>query len=167
MMQKFQKSRAVFLDRDGVINRETGGYVYKPEEFELNEGLFEALKLFRDRGFILIIITNQGGIGQNLYTHKHVEKLNEILKIEFSAKEIEIAGIYYCPHHPVSGKCLCRKPQSLLIEKAIARFNIDPSLSFMIGDNERDIKAAEKAGVKGVLIKANDSLMKYEDKIRI
>jgi D-glycero-D-manno-heptose 1,7-bisphosphate phosphatase len=163
MIRETKKLKAVFLDRDGVINRETGGYVFSPEEFQLNEGLFEALRIFRDRGYILIIITNQGGIGQNLYTHKHVEKLNEILKMKLTAHGIEIAEIYYCPHHPVSGKCLCRKPESLLIEKALARFNIDPSLSFMIGDNERDIKAAEKAGVKGVLIKANDSLIDYAD----
>jgi D-glycero-D-manno-heptose 1,7-bisphosphate phosphatase len=167
MMQKSKKYRAVFLDRDGVINREKGEYVYNPEEFELNEGLFEALKIFRDRGYILVIITNQGGIGQKIYTHKHVERLNEILKLKLSAQGIEIAEIYYCPHHPVSGRCLCRKPGSLMIEKAVARFNIDPSNSFMIGDNERDIKAAEKAGVKGILIKANDSLMKYEDIVRI
>jgi D-glycero-D-manno-heptose 1,7-bisphosphate phosphatase len=163
MMHKFKKSRAVFLDRDGVINRETGEYVYTPEAFEFNEGLFQALKILRDRGFILVVITNQGGIGQKLYTHKHVETINELLRTKLLAQGIEITEVYYCPHHPVSGNCLCRKPGSLMIEKAIARFNIDPSLSFMIGDNERDIKAAEKAGVKGVLIKANDSLMNYEN----
>lgn len=165
MMNIPDRQRAVFLDRDGVINREKGKYIYKPEEFEINEGVFEALEILQARGFLLIVITNQGGIGLKLYTHADVDKLNLMLTNILSQREINITEIYYCPHHPESGNCLCRKPGSLLIEKALARFNIDPSGSYMIGDKERDIVAAEKAGVKGVLINANDSLLKYMENI--
>ena len=165
MMYSSDKQRAVFLDRDGVINREKGKYIYEPEEFQLNEGLLEALEILKGRGFLFIVITNQGGIGLNLYTHDDVNKLNVMLTNILSAGGIELAEIYYCPHHPKSGNCLCRKPDSLLIEKALARFNLDPSGSYMIGDKARDIEAAEKAGVRGVLINANDSLLKYVENI--
>ena len=165
MMNSLNRQRAVFLDRDGVINFEKGKYTYEPEEFQINEGLFEALEILKKRGFLFIVITNQGGIGLNLYTHAHVNKLNLMLTNILSAKGIELTEIYYCPHHPKSGNCLCRKPDSLLIEKALARFNLDPSGSYMIGDKERDIEAAEKAGIRGVLINSNDSLLKYIENI--
>jgi D-glycero-D-manno-heptose 1,7-bisphosphate phosphatase len=71
---------------------------------------------------------------------------------------IAVADIYYCPHHPDTGKCLCRKPDSLLIEKVMARFNLSPDSSYFIGDSERDIQAAEKAGIKGILISENADL---------
>ncbi|MFO7923237.1 MAG: HAD family hydrolase [Bacteroidales bacterium] len=160
-----QKNKAVFLDRDGVINREKGDYVYKPEEFVINRGVLKALKKLRKDGFLLIVITNQSGIAQGRYSHNQVEKLHEILREQLSAHNIELTEIYYCPHHPSAGKCLCRKPGSLMIEKAVARFNIDPALSFMIGDRERDIEAAAGTGVKGILINTNESLLNYIDKI--
>jgi D-glycero-D-manno-heptose 1,7-bisphosphate phosphatase len=160
-----KRNKAVFLDRDGVINFEMGDYVYEPENFRLNDGLYEALEKFRDRGYILIVITNQAGIALQRYTHAHVEKLHDILKESLSARGIEIADIYYCPHHPSEGKCLCRKPESLMIEKAIARFNIDPSRSIMIGDREKDMEAASGAGVRGFRITPNESLMNYLDVI--
>jgi D-glycero-D-manno-heptose 1,7-bisphosphate phosphatase len=159
------KQKAVFLDRDGVINREKGFYIYKPEDFEINEGLIESLKILTESGFIFLVITNQSGIGQNIYTRDHVDKIHGMLQSHLSEHGIELAGIYYCPHHPSSGNCLCRKPGSLLIEKALARFNIDPSLSFMIGDKERDMEAAEKAGVKGILVRANEPLVDHAKKI--
>ena len=160
-----KKNKAVFLDRDGVINREKGDFVYEPEEFEINTGVFETLKLFTERGFILVVITNQSGIAQGRYSHAHVNRLHSMLKEQLSRHGIDLAEIYYCPHHPSAGKCLCRKPGTIMLEKAIARFNIDPSLSYMIGDRERDTEAAAKAGLKGILINANDSLIKYADAI--
>lgn len=157
--------KAVFLDRDGVINREKGSYIFEPGEFDINAGVTEALRIFRDRGFILVVITNQSGIAQGLYTHAHVDKIHCILREQFKLQGIDFAEIYYCPHHPSTGKCLCRKPGSILIEKAIGRFGIDPSLSYMIGDRPRDIEAAERAGIKGILIDSNDSLMNYAGEI--
>lgn len=161
MKEGAKKNKAVFLDRDGVINRETGNYVFKPEDFDLNEGVFDALAMLRDRGFMLIVISNQGGIARGLYTHSHVRKIHDILNKKLSVQSISLTEIYYCPHYPATGRCLCRKPGSILLEKAIARFNIDPAMSWMIGDKESDIEAARRSGVKGILVKPNDSLMDY------
>jgi D-glycero-D-manno-heptose 1,7-bisphosphate phosphatase len=163
MKEGNSKKKAVFLDRDGVINRETGGYIFKPEDFKLNTDIMEALGVLRDHGFILIIITNQGGIARGIYTHAHVHKVHETLRERFSVPGLEITEIYYCPHYPSSGKCLCRKPGSILIEKAIARFKIDPGLSWMIGDKESDTEAARRAGIRSILISPNGSLMNYID----
>lgn len=156
-----QKCKAVFLDRDGVINREPGDFVFEQEDFKLNGGLIEALLKLKEAGFIFVVITNQSGIALGRYSHEQAGKIHSILKEQLSAAGVDIAEIYYCPHHPSRGKCLCRKPGSLMVEKAIGRFNIDPSLSFMIGDRERDTEAASAAGVRGILIKTNESLLNY------
>jgi D-glycero-D-manno-heptose 1,7-bisphosphate phosphatase len=159
------KNKAVFLDRDGVINRETGRHVFDTGSFVINNGVFEALSLLKTRGYILIVISNQSGIARGLYTHDHVREVHAMLIKELKARGIELTEIYYCPHHPSAGNCLCRKPGSLLIEKAIARFNIDPRMSWMVGDRERDIEAARRAAVRGILIQSNDPLRKYVEKI--
>jgi D-glycero-D-manno-heptose 1,7-bisphosphate phosphatase len=161
MTLKTNQNKAVFLDRDGVINRELGRYIFDPSDFELNDDVSEALKLLCNSGFLLIVITNQGGIGRGLYTNRHVEIIHDKLKKRLAESDILLNEIYYCPHHPSTGRCLCRKPGSLMIEKAIGRFGIDAARSFMIGDRERDIEAAENAGVKGILIRSNESLMPF------
>ncbi|HVA98830.1 MAG TPA: HAD family hydrolase [Bacteroidia bacterium] len=152
------KNKAVFLDRDGVLNREKGDYIYTPEAFEILPEVSETLQFWQEKKYIFIVITNQGGISKGIYGHREVNKLHEILINKLSEKNIFIHEIYYCPHHPDQTKCICRKPDSLLIEKAIARFDIDTSQSYFIGDKLRDIEAAEKAGVKGILIEANSPL---------
>jgi D-glycero-D-manno-heptose 1,7-bisphosphate phosphatase len=152
-------NKAVFLDRDGVINRERG-YTFQLEDFEILPDVMEVLAEFQKRGYLLIIVTNQSGVAKELYGQKDVEKLHKYLLSEFKKNKINISEIYYCIHHPDTTKCICRKPGSLLIEKALARFDIDPAKSYFIGDKDRDIQAGEKAGVKGILIEANDSLKK-------
>ncbi len=151
-------NKAVFLDRDGVINQERGHYTFGLDEFVINERLIDALKAFVDKGFMLIVITNQGGIAKGLYTHRDVEILHQYLTKVLTENGIPLTEIYYCPHHPDTGKCLCRKPDSLMLEKAIARFDIDASKSYFIGDNERDIIAGKAAGVKTILIESNTPL---------
>ena len=150
--------KAIFLDRDGVINRERSDYTYRLEDFEILPDVIETLLYFQQKKYLLIIVSNQSGIAKNIYTHEDVETLHSYLSKVFEDNHIQMAEIYYCPHHPEKGKCLCRKPESLLVEKAIARFKINPSLSYFIGDKERDVQAGEKAGVKGILIEANSSL---------
>ena len=152
------KNKAVFLDRDGIINMERGEYTYRPEDFVFVEGMIESLQLFQAQGFRLIVISNQSGIAKGIYTLEDVEILHRTLMNHMKENGIVIDEIYYCPHHPDISACICRKPDSLLIEKALARFRISPSLSFFIGDRERDVKAAEKAGVKGILVESNSSL---------
>ncbi|MCD6366311.1 MAG: HAD family hydrolase, partial [Bacteroidales bacterium] len=152
-------NKAVFLDRDGVINKEIGEYVFSIDKFVLNDDLIPGLKLLQENGFLLIVITNQGGIAKGLYTKDDVEKLHGQLLSHLSDEQITISEIYYCPHHSDVEKCLCRKPNSLMLEKAAARFDIDISQSYMIGDSERDIEAAEKIGIKGIKIQPNASVL--------
>ena len=152
-------NKAIFLDRDGVINSNANHYyVYKTDDFELNKGVIETLNLLINKGYLLIIISNQGGVSKNKYTKTDIEKLNKHINTIFTRSNIKISESYYCPHHSDIEKCICRKPDSLLIEKAIARFNISIPDSYMIGDSDRDIQAAEKLGIKGVKIKANGNL---------
>lgn len=154
-----KKNKAVFLDRDGVINRDNVYYTYRLEDFIVNEGIFEALKDFTQKGFTLFVITNQSGIAKGLYGHKEVEIIHQHFSQLCSPHNIEIKEYFYCPHHPDTGNCICRKPDSQLIEKAIALHDIDPSQSWFIGDRERDIQCGAKEGIKGILIEPNASLI--------
>ena len=151
------KNKAVFLDRDGVINYERG-YTCKLEDFVILPDLIEVLQEFKKRGYLLVVISNQSGICKGLYTQYDVEVLHAYLNSELHKNNIVLDEIYYCVHHSDEELCICRKPDSLFVEKAIARFNIEPSHSFFIGDKERDVQAGEKAGVNGILIEANSSL---------
>lgn len=152
-------SRVLFLDRDGVLNRDRGEYTWRIEDFELLPGVIDGLKELSSRGYDFIVITNQGGIAKKLYDHDDVNRLHDHLKTLLEHHGIFLLEIYYCPHHPVHGQCLCRKPGSLLIEKAVARFGIDPSASIMIGDMERDVNAATAAGVEAVLVPTNSNFI--------
>ncbi len=152
-------NKAVFLDRDGVINREIGEYVFSEDKFMLNDDLIPSLKLLQENGFLLIIISNQGGIAKGLYTKEDVEILHRGFLTETGKENILISEIYYCPHHSGVEKCLCRKPDSLLFEKAIARFDIAVNRSYMIGDSNRDVEAAAKVGIKGIQIQPNASIL--------
>jgi D-glycero-D-manno-heptose 1,7-bisphosphate phosphatase len=150
-------NKAVFLDRDGVINVERG-YTHRLEDFVILPDLIEVLQLLQKKGYLLIIVSNQSGIAKELYKQTDVEILHAHLLEVFKQNNIVLSEIYYCVHHPDVTKCICRKPDSLFVEKALARFDIDASKSYFIGDKERDTEAAEKAGVKGFLIEANSSL---------
>jgi len=152
-------NKAILLDRDGVINRERNDYTFQIEDFEILPDIFEALRLLQKAGYLLIIISNQSGIGRGLFTIEDTEKMHAYLLEKLNEQNIRIEEIYYCVHHPETGSCLCRKPDSLNVEKALARFNIDPALSYFIGDKERDTLAGEKVGVKGILIESNSSLL--------
>jgi D-glycero-D-manno-heptose 1,7-bisphosphate phosphatase len=107
---------------------------------------------------LLIIVTNQSGVAKGLYKQEDVELVHGYLLNEFTKNNITISEVYYCLHHPDVSNCICRKPGSLFVEKALARFHIDPAKSYFIGDKERDTEAGEKAGVKGILIEANSPL---------
>jgi D-glycero-D-manno-heptose 1,7-bisphosphate phosphatase len=156
--------KAVFLDRDGVINIERG-YTHRLEDFVILPDLLDVLKLIQKKGYLLIVVSNQSGVAKGLYKQSDVETLHAFMLEEFSKNGILISEIYYCIHHPDVSKCICRKPDSLFVEKALARFDIDERKSYFIGDKERDTLAAEKAGVKGILIEANISLKTILDQI--
>ncbi len=157
--------KAIFLDRDGVLNFELGDYVTRPADFKVLEFVPAQLKRLQDANYLLIVITNQGGIAKGLYSHEELAVMNKILTDEIAKVNVNLTEIFYCQHHPEYSKCLCRKPGSMMIEKALAKYRIDPKLSFMIGDKERDIEAAAAAGVKGFLIEANENWKFLVDKI--
>ncbi|WP_235969778.1 D-glycero-alpha-D-manno-heptose-1,7-bisphosphate 7-phosphatase [Pedobacter planticolens] len=153
------KNKAIFLDRDGVLNHEIYDYICKVEDFEVLEYQIPPLKRLYDEGYLLIIITNQGGIALNRYTEEILAEMHAILFKAFEAKGAKITHAYHCPHHPtVSEPCQCRKPLSGMLLEAIATHNIDPNLSVMIGDKPRDVEAANGAGVKGILIEPDEQI---------
>lgn len=148
-------SKLILLDRDGVLNRELGGYVTTPEAFEILPHVLPNLKRLADLGYLLVIITNQGGIAKKLYTHETLKQIHAKMTAELASHGIILSEIYYCPHHQDSGKCLCRKPASIMIEKALARFKVKPQDAFMIGDTPRDIEAATLAEVQSYQVDSN------------
>jgi len=151
-------NKAVFLDRDGVINDGTSYYTYKIEDFRFNPGVFEGLLLLKQAGFLLVVITNQSGVAKGVYSETDVNKVHEYMCKTLLEKGIMIDAVFYCPHHPDISSCECRKPGTLLIENAIKEFIIDRQKSYLIGDSKRDVQAAEKAGVKPIHIMKNENI---------
>jgi len=143
---------AVFLDRDGVINKETD-YVYKVDEFHFIEGVFAACREMSASGYRLIVITNQAGIARGYYTEADFHQLTKWMLETFRQQDVEIDGVYYCPHHPVHGvgdyrcDCDCRKPAPGMILRAANEHSLDLQRSILIGDKVSDIEAGRAAGV--------------------
>jgi D-glycero-D-manno-heptose 1,7-bisphosphate phosphatase len=139
--------KALFLDRDGVINVEKD-YLYKIEEFEFIEGIFDLCKYYSDQGYLIIVVTNQSGIARNYYSENDFNSLTSWMIKEFKKHNITIAKVYFCPHHPdISGICSCRKPKPGMLLEAAKEFSIDLKNSVMVGDKERDIEAGINAGL--------------------
>lgn len=152
------KRKAVFLDRDGVLNQEMGDYVRRFEDFHILDN-FDALKKLQEKGYLLIVATNQGGLAKGWYTEDELAKMHNHLTAEYKKHGVEITDIFYCPHHPnFTGDCDCRKPKPGLLLQGIEKYNIDPSTSYFIGDRERDVEAGAAAGVKGILIDSNQHI---------
>jgi len=146
--------KAVFLDRDGVLNNELGDYVLDINDFVVSEGVPEALKILKEKGFYLIVVTNQSGIAKGKYNSDLVDECHKVLQ-EKSGGIID--AFYFSPFHPdYDTESLLRKPDSLMIEKGAARFNINLSQSWMVGDKKRDIEAGQKAGCKTLYIYHKD-----------
>lgn len=155
--RSFQK--AIFLDRDGVINHDEGQYTTSVADFNVIEGNLEQMKAWFDAGYGLIVVTNQGGVDKGLFTHDQVKAMHRYLQGLCNLQGFFIDDFYYCLHHPeVTGKCLCRKPGSLMLEKALAKYDLDPAQCVMIGDRDRDIQAAAAVGMRGILIDMNSGL---------
>lgn len=159
------RCKAVFLDRDGVINHDPGDYTTCIEEFSLLPTAMESLRALKKKGFIFILITNQGGIAKGIYGHREVHLIHEYLRKECAGNGTPLTDVYYSPHHEVTGKSLSRKPGSMMIERAVARYNIDPEQSWMVGDKQRDLDCASVLGVAGVLMPTNAPLIDFIDQI--
>ena len=148
---------AVFLDRDGVINKEVK-FLYKVEQLELIPGVAEAIRLINQKGYLVIVVTNQPVIARNMCSIKDLEAIHAALETLLGNEHAYLDAIYYCPHHPDSGYpeerkeykivCTCRKPKPGMILQAAKDWNIDLSQSYMIGDSETDIQAGKNAGMR-------------------
>lgn len=142
------KRPALFLDRDGVINIEKN-YLYKQEDFEFIDGVFELCRFYQKKNYYIIVVTNQSGIARGYYTEQDFQDLTSWMLDEFVTEGIGIDRVYHCPHHPdISGECECRKPKPGMFLEAREEFNIDMESSVMVGDSQRDIEAAMAAGVE-------------------
>lgn len=154
-------NKAIFLDRDGTLNVEKN-YLYKIEDFEFLPGVVEALKKLQDAGYLLIIITNQSGIGRGYYSEKDFKKLNDWMLSTLKEQGVTINTVYYCPHLPDAKvkkyrmDCECRKPKLEMYNKAIKEYELDLSKCYAIGDKIRDCSICESSSCRGFLIGGNE-----------
>ncbi len=146
-----QVAKAVFLDRDGVLNENKNGYIYKWEDITIKPHVVPALKAFKKAGYKLIIITNQSGIARGFYTEKQMHQLHKKMLRYFSENKITIDAVYYCPHGP-NDTCQCRKPNIGMLVQAAQEQNLNLSKSWFIGDSDTDVTAGRMANVKTIYI---------------
>ena len=151
-------TKAIFLDRDGVINQERKDYVKKLDEFIILDKTSDAINIIKNHGFLVIIITNQSPINRKLLSVETLNKIHEKLQSYLEKYDTSFDQVYFCPHMP-SENCECRKPKPGLILQAVIDFQIDLSESYMIGNSETDIHAAKNAGCKGILLKKDQTLL--------
>lgn len=144
-------NKALFLDRDGVINVDYG-HVYKKEDFVFIQGIFPLVKKYQDEGYLIFVISNQAGIAKGMYSQRDLEIIDQFMKEKFKEEGIEITKSYYCPHHP-DDDCSCRKPKPGLLLLAEREYDLDMKKSLLIGDKMSDLEAGYNAGVGKLLYK--------------
>ena len=155
--------KTIFLDRDGVINKEIN-YLHKIEDFEFINGVFEACQYLESLNYKIIITTNQSGISRGYYTENDFQKITKWMLSQFNNNNIEILDVIHCPHLP-SDFCDCRKPKPGMLLSAETKHNIDMKNSWMIGDKENDIKAANNAGIiNTILVKSGHKVDEFNSK---
>lgn len=145
--------RAVFLDRDGVINEDTG-YIRRPEDFVLRPGAAESLREIQRLGFRLIVITNQSGIGRGYYSEDDYGRVTQHMLAQLASSGVELDGVYHCPH-TADDACDCRKPAPGMILRAAREHGLDLAGSWLVGDKSSDIEAAHRAGIGRTLLVAS------------
>ena len=148
---------ALFLDRDGVVNIEKN-YLHKVEDFEFIDDIFALCKKYQILGYLIVVVTNQSGIARGYYSEEDFSYLTRWMVDVFEREGIAIADVYHCPHHPdISGSCICRKPEPGMLLAAAKKHNIDLENSLLIGDSERDITAAHRAGLEETYLFSPDA----------
>lgn len=161
-MAVIMSNKALFLDRDGVVN-EDFGYVHKKEQLKYVEGIFNLCLKASKLDYKIIIVTNQAGIGRGYYSEDDFKKFMEIIKLQFTSKGITINAVYFCPHHPKHGlnrykkNCAFRKPNPGMIKKALTDFNLDASKCIMVGDSITDMQAGQQSGINKLFMLTNSS----------
>ncbi len=157
--------KAIFLDRDGVINKEIS-YLHKIDDFEFIDGIYSACHHFQNLGYAIVIVTNQSGISRNLYKEKDYQTLTIWMLEEFKKNDIEILDVFHCPHEPNS-LCKCRKPKPGMFLEARIKHTINMKNSWMIGDKETDITAANRAGIYNtILVKSGHKIKEADSKAK-
>ncbi|MEJ2716479.1 MAG: HAD family hydrolase [Deltaproteobacteria bacterium] len=155
--QKDQKPseyrRAIFLDRDGVINRKLppNHYVGDVGDFHFLPGAIDALAMLRELGFALIVVTNQRGIARGLMTEEDLHQVHDMMQAEILKKNVVLDGIYWCPHEEFEN-CSCRKPEPGMILRGARDLGIDLRSSYMVGDSPADVEAGRRSGTRTVFI---------------
>lgn len=146
--------KAIFLDRDGVLNEELGYQITSIDEFKIKEGVAEGLQVLKRHGYLLIVVTNQSGIAKGTYDASFVMDCHQSIQ---EVSEDALDDIYFAPGYDSVSKTLSRKPESLMFERAIAKHEIDPARSWMIGDRESDLIPAKKVGLSTIQVTAGES----------
>jgi D-glycero-D-manno-heptose 1,7-bisphosphate phosphatase len=157
-------NKAIFLDRDGVVNRHSDSYVKSVDEFEILEGVGDAIRRINGAGYKAIIVTNQSVINRGLATQKDVQMMHDKLRSYLEKRHAFVDGIYYCPHTPEQG-CQCRKPRTGMLLQAQKEFDLSFPDSWMVGDSQVDIEAGRRAGCSVHLMQTNGSLASAIDEI--
>jgi D-glycero-D-manno-heptose 1,7-bisphosphate phosphatase len=158
-------TKTIFLDRDGVINKEVG-YLHKIQDFEFIDGVFEACLYFQSLNYQIIIVTNQSGICRGYYDEDTFHVVNNWMLNQFKDQGVNILGVFFCPHAP-EANCDCRKPKSGMFNQASDKYNIDMKKSWMIGDKEADITAANAAGIHNtILVKSGHKIDEKNSKAK-
>lgn len=158
-------NKAVFLDRDGTLNVEVD-YLHEIDKLVFIDGTFQALRLLKAHGYKLIVISNQSGIGRGYYKKQDVEQLHHYMNAVLGKHDAAIDAFYYCPHAE-QDKCLCRKPHTGLIDRAVAEWEIDLGQSYMVGDKESDLMTAFNAGCKCAFVLSGHPISKVlQDKYK-
>ncbi len=147
-------NKCIFLDRDGVLNKDRVDYVYSEKYLEILPGVKEALLSLKEAGYLLVVITNQSGIAKGIYTEADMHNVHKLMQKDWEGC---VDDFYFAPWHPNISESLTRKPDSLMFEKAIAKYKIDISSSWMIGDKNRDLVPAKKLGIKTIQVDNQDS----------
>jgi D-glycero-D-manno-heptose 1,7-bisphosphate phosphatase len=158
---------AVFLDRDGTMVQEVG-YLGRPEDLRWFSWTIDAIRLLRRAGFLIFVTTNQGGIGLGLFSEKFLQQLHETMDRHLAEAGANVDAWFYCPHHPraivpdLALACECRKPEPGMIRQAQQRFAIDLGRSFVVGDKRIDVELAERARVRGILVRTGNGAQELE-----
>ena len=159
------KRKAVFLDRDGVINENRIDYVKNTNELKIFDFVGSAITELKSMGFLVVVVTNQSAINRGLTTEKLVNEIHDEIQKYLKNYETVIDRFYFCPHKP-NEKCNCRKPRPGLLEKAILEIGIEPNKSWMIGDNDSDITAGIEVGCQTIKLDNKFNLKNAVEQIR-
>ncbi len=155
--------KVAFLDRDGVINKDTG-YTYKIDDFEFTDGCITALKTLQKNNYKIIVVTNQSGIGRGYYSEADYKTLTHWYCTQLEQQGVYITNVFHCPHTP-EDNCNCRKPAEGLFLQAAEQYNIDFSASLMVGDKLSDLIAAHKVDVSRLVLLAGDQFEKGAENV--